>query len=164
MTVHWPSSTADSGATSGPSREFTLSADADYVYLKSSGATYARIANTPASDAFDNGWYAYYDSNYWQKPSAANGWVCKVPKRDSYASEEWFDIDELGYNGNITNIYGYYRNDDDWISNSAPGNSMTSFLSGCEQLISNGQVTSGYTYRFKITCSGKTKWFWFRAA
>lgn len=43
-----------------------------------------------------------------------------------------------------------------YIANSAPGNSISSFISGATRLFSNGWVASGYYYKFKI---GKNSYY-----
>ena len=58
MTITWP------GKIGGEDRvrTYTLSVDDDYAYLKYDGSTYARIANTPAEDAWTDG-FNYSSSN-----------------------------------------------------------------------------------------------------
>ena len=44
---------------------------------------------TQRTDAYNTGWKAYYDSGYWQAPSASNNWTCKVPNRVANGSEDY---------------------------------------------------------------------------
>ena len=69
----------------------------------------------------------------------------------------------LGYNGTSDDHYLYGdkvtiygpsvsapENNSNYISTSAPGNSITDFTSGATRLFSNGWVVNGYYYKFKI--------------
>ena len=87
------------------------------IDLTHSGNVVARLdISTDWGNLFNGGffygWESYYDSDLWQKPSAANGWQCKIPTRDRSTNELWFDIDAIGYSSshsiNITANNGWY--------------------------------------------------------
>ena len=103
---------------------------------------------------FNDGWYAYYDSSYWETPSSNNGYVCKVPARNEYAKVTWFKISD---------IIGIWADDFALLGQQAAGDAINAFTSGCYQLCSNGYVASGYYYKFSISAGGKKVWYWFKA-
>ena len=45
-----------------------------------------------ATEAYNNGWYAYWGSSNWATPNANNSWTCKTPGRESDEATTWFSL------------------------------------------------------------------------
>ena len=106
------------------------------------------------NERFNAGWYAYYDSSYWEIPSSSNGYACKVPARNEYAKVTWFYIKDR---------IGIWADDFALLGQQASGDAINAFKSGCYQLVNVGYVSNGYYYKFSISAGGKKVWYWFKA-
>ena len=105
---------------------------ADYSTGGSYLATVAINTHKAYSLGLDDGWYAYYDSGKWEKPSSDNGWKAKIPtKEDSSKNETWLDLTSYSQ----------------WHPNS--------FSMYCTE---GGQVPGTQIFRYKFTVESSSNW------
>lgn len=135
----------------GDNTTTTLAIDCASIYTAARSGYYTQAEY---NERFNAGWYAYYDSSYWEIPSSSNGYACKVPARNEYAKVTWFYIKDR---------IGIWADDFALLGQQAAGDAINAFKSGCYQLTSNGYVANGYYYKFSISAGGKKVWYWFKA-
>ena len=75
-----------------------ISAPLKIVQMQQSASPISRYTfnlSINATNAWNAGSAAYYNSSYWARPSSSNSWTAKIPDSTVSAAEDWFKLTEL---------------------------------------------------------------------